>query len=436
VQPAAQESVNPLSLAVTKNISANKTSVLSNEESALPQLAQSVSRMADILETLQQPLLAYLHDILAPHEPDEHFNQSIEKLLAESPVAALLADETINDVLINGPFEIYVGRESGLEKTNITFPNKKALSAFAEAIAHSVGRTIDPRRPLVDARLKDGSRVNIIAPPMSVSGLAISIRKFPKHEITVENLLAKGEVTSQMATFLKLCVQCHVSLLISGGTGTGKTTLLNAISRFIPENERIITIEDTAELRLQQPHVVTLETKEPHTFGERQEEVNASDLLRNTLRMRPDRIIVGEVRNIEAYDMIQALNTGHNGSMTTIHANTPRDAITRLENLIAPRMQNTPALQIRRQIVSAFNLVIQLFTDTQGRRLISSITEIVGMEGETPTMQEIFALKEDIGSTSGNIQYRQTWTGIIPHHPKLAEMMHSDNIFIPSKAVE
>lgn len=394
-------------------------------ESPLPaaQGGDPVARMAELFELLQPALLAYLQENSSYQE--SYDGAPAEELLSASPIAQLIADDEVTDILINGPREIYINRNNQLERTDITFPDNRSLRRLARAIAGSVGRSIDPRRPLVDARLRDGSRVNIIFPPMSVDGVSISIRKFPKQELTLESLEEKGELTKQMAEFLKFCAECRISLLISGGTGTGKTTLLNAISRFIPTTERIITIEDTAELRLQQPHVVRLETKEPSVINERREEVNASDLVRNCLRMRPDRIIVGEVRGPEAYDMIQALNTGHDGSMTTVHANTARDAFTRIENLTGLRMQNTPAGSIRRQIVSAFGFIVQIAYNAEGKRVISNITEIVGMEGETPTMQDIFTLREEPG-----VPGRQVWTGIIPHHPRLAEAMRACPLFV------
>jgi pilus assembly protein CpaF len=396
----------------------------------LRQLTDSLTRMTSVMETLMMPLQHYLQEH-SYHAASAHAEFSLDRLIAESPVASLLSDDTISDILINGPSEIYVTRDNRLERTGITFSDARSLALLATAIAASAGRTIDPRRPLADARLKDGSRVNIIAPPMAVKGITVSIRKFPKQEITLETLVDRNEMTQEIAEFLMLCARARVSILISGGTATGKTTLLNAISRFIPESERIITIEDTAELRLQQSHVVRLETKEPSAIGNRSEEVSPSDLIRNALRMRPDRIIIGEVRGIEAFDMIQALNTGHDGSMSTVHANTPRDAFTRLENLMGPRMQNTSSESVRHQIVSAINLIIQLVYDQEHKRRISSITEIVGMERDTPTMQQIFKLSEDSVSAPEKIQYRQFWTGIIPRHARLSEAMRNSELFKP-----
>ena len=391
---------------------------------------QSIEAIATTLQKLADPLLSYLNAVTT-QQNTYAANLPLEQVLEQSVIFPLLNDDAITDILINGKDEVYIATSNGLEKTDITFPDKKALFSLGNAIAESVSRPIDPKRPLVDARLNDGSRVNIIAPPMAVNGMTISIRKFSKKEITLDTLVEKAEMTQQMAAFLQMCAKARISLLISGGTGTGKTTLLNAISHYIPDNERIITIEDTAELRLQQPHVVKLETKEPSIIGQRQDEVNTSDLLRNSLRMRPDRIIVGEVRGNEAFDMIQAMNTGHDGSMATVHANTPRDAFARIENLLAPHMPNANIQSIRQQMISALNLIIQLKSNEDGTRIITHITEIVGMEGDIPTMQDIFSLKEG-SDEQGNKRYIQQWTGIVPRQLRLAKLMHEDNLFVAS----
>jgi pilus assembly protein CpaF len=393
-------------------------------EEKKPALEEIASQLARISEMLQE------HWHVAEPKDDGESSESLEHLLAASPIAALLKDDAINDILINGPNEIYVTRADMMEKTSIRFPDRRSLRTLANAIAESVGRSIEPTRPLVDARLKDGSRVNIIAPPMAVNGLTMSIRKFARRDITLAKLVEKGEMTAQMARFFELCAQGRVSMLISGGTGTGKTTLLNAISHYIPESERIITIEDTAELRLQQAHVVQLEIKEPRIIGARQEEVNASDLVRNALRMRPDRIIIGEIRGDEAFDMIQAMNTGHDGSIATIHATAPRDAFARMENLISPRMPNMPIASVRSQITSALNIIVQLVYHSDGKRFVSSITEVVGMEGDIPTMQELFSLKASGPGPAGLANPQQVWANIMPRHPRLAEMVRQDPIFM------
>lgn len=387
-------------------------------------LDEIAAQLARITDMLQQ------HWHLADVKDDHDSSESLEQLVAASPIAGLLKDDAINDILINGPFEIYVTRADRMEKTSITFPDRRSLRMLANAIAESVGRSIEPTRPLVDARLKDGSRVNIIAPPMAVNGLTMSIRKFAKRDITLTKLVEKGEMTAQMARFFEICAQCRVSMLISGGTGTGKTTLLNAISHYIPESERIITIEDTAELRLQQSHVVQLEIKEPRIIGARQEEVNASDLVRNALRMRPDRIIIGEIRGDEAFDMIQAMNTGHDGSIATIHANAPRDAFARMENLISPRMPNMPIASVRSQISSALNIIVQLVYHSDGKRFVSSITEVVGMEGDIATMQDLFSVKPSGPGPAGLANAQQVWANIMPRHMRLAEAIRADPMFM------
>jgi len=352
-------------------------------------------------------------------------SRELENLLASSTIAPFLKDDTVTDILINGPADIYINRQSQLIKTEGAFSSQTKIDELASLIVHAMGREIDPKRPLVDARLPDGSRVNIIAPPMAVHGTVISIRKFPHRDITLEKLAEFGTITPEVGEFLKLCAQSKISMLISGGTGTGKTTMLEAISKHIPYSERIITIEDTAELKLQQPHVVTLETKEPRMRDDRLEEVNIADLVRNALRMRPDRILVGEVRGVEVFDMIQAMNTGHDGSMTTIHANSARDAITRIENLLGPTMQNTPIISVRRQIISAISMIVQLGYNKQGKRSLISITELVGMEGDMPQLQELFTLRTDGAKghklEEGGQEGKLVWAGISPRCAKLVE---------------
>lgn len=339
------------------------------------------------------------------------YRKRVQEYMTSAPLAPLFQDASITDILINGAAEIFVGRGALIEKTDLKFASERELYRFARAICNSVGRPLTDKRPLVDARLEDGSRVNIIAPPMAVDGLSMSIRKFAKQGISLDDMVQQGVMPPEVAELLKVCARERVSILVSGGTGTGKTTLLNAISAHISNDERIVTIEDTAELRLQQPHVVRLETKEPSTPGDRTEEVNASDLVRNALRMRPHRIIVGEVRGREAYDMIQAMNTGHDGSMTTVHANNPREAVIRIDNFLESVMANTPPASVRRQIVNAITMIVQIGFTTDNKRAITSVTELVGMEGDTPTSQELFTLR----GTSPIAQ----WTGLIPRNERL-----------------
>jgi pilus assembly protein CpaF len=272
----------------------------------------------------------------------------------------------------------------------------------------------------MDARLPDGSRVNIIAPPMAVDGLSISIRKFSAQDITLDRLEEFGSLTPMMKEFLKACAVCKVNVIISGGTGSGKTTLLNAMSQYIPANERIVSIEDSVELRLQQPHVVRLETKNPEVMGDRTREVNIRDLLVNSLRMRPDRIIIGEVRGPEAYDMIQAMNTGHDGSYATIHANNPREAIARIESMVSQVSTNTPLAVVRKQVTSAVNFIIQATRHEDGKRQITFISEITGLEGDTPTIHDIFCLRQKGTDDKGKLIMKQEWSGAPPKHAKLA----------------
>jgi pilus assembly protein CpaF len=325
-----------------------------------------------------------------------------------------MLEDSVTDILINGPDRVFVERYGKLEHVPVTFPSDAALLELAAAIAAQVGRSINPRKPLVDARLADGSRVNIIAQPLSVDGTNISIRKFSRRPITLEIMAEQKNMSTSLADFLKICGRCRLNVIISGGTGSGKTTLLNAISQHIDPHERIVTIEDAAELRLQQPHVVRLETR-PMSYGmDKDEEVNMRDLVRNALRMRPDRILVGEVRGPEAFDMMQAMNTGHEGSFTTIHANHPRDALARLENMVNMANLNLPTLAIRQQISSAVHFIIQVSRMRDGVRRITYVSEIVGMEGDVVTMQDLFTFQSMGETPEGKMKGEFKWTGIMP----------------------
>ena len=339
----------------------------------------------------------------------------VQELQNLGPIQPLLEDESINDILINRHDAIFVERHGKLEKTDITFPNDSAIIHIAEQIVDAVGRYLDPARPLVDARLLDGSRVNIIAPPLAVDGTCISIRKFSKRVITLDQMVEQDNLSVQLGEFLKVVGKCKLNVIISGGTGSGKTTLLNAVSQFIDDSERVVTIEDAAELKLQQPHLVRLETK-PVTYvdGRREEDVPIRDLVKNALRMRPDRIIVGEVRSAEAFDMMQAMNTGHEGSLTTIHANHPRDCLARLENMINMANLNLPTSSIRQQVSSAINLIVQISRMRDGRRRITYVSEIVGMEGDTITMQDLFSFNIKGENTDGSLAGNFQWSGIMP----------------------
>lgn len=345
---------------------------------------------------------------------NELTSQLVQALQNLGPIQPLLEDDTINDVLINRHDRIYIERDGKLHRTEVTFPSDAAVIDIAEKIVSAVGRRLNPARPLVDARLLDGSRVNIIAPPLSVDGTAISIRKFAKKVITLEMMRDQQNMSASLAEFLRIMARCKLNVIVSGGTGSGKTTLLNAMSQFIDYEERVVTIEDAAELKLQMPNLVRLETKPASFDRRREEEVTIRDLVKNALRMRPDRIIVGEVRGAEAFDMMQAMNTGHEGSLTTIHANHPRDALSRLENMINMANLNLPITAIRQQISSAINVIVQISRMRDGHRRITYVSEIVGMEGDVITMQDLFTFNAKGDGPDGKVAGTFQWSGIMP----------------------
>jgi len=341
-------------------------------------------------------------------------NISWQTIPGLGPITLLLNDDTVNDILINGHNEVFVERSGKLEKTSVTFPDEAAVQALAEQIVKAIGRELDPARPLVDARLADGSRVNIIAPPLAVDGTSISIRKFSRRKLSLDVMQQQGNMSAPMAEFLKIASRCKMNIIISGGTGSGKTTLLNALSENINHSERVVTIEDAAELQLQQPHVIRLETQPLKLGRDPKEEVTIRDLVRNALRMRPDRIIVGEVRGAEAFDMLQAMNTGHEGSLTTIHANHPRDALARLENMISMANLNIPPRSLRAQVASAIHLVVQISRMSDGVRRVTFISEIVGMEGDIITMNDLFQYVSEGDGDNGKLAGHFQWSGILP----------------------
>ena len=336
----------------------------------------------------------------------------LDELLGLGPLEPLLKDPTIADILVNGHNQVFVERFGILEPSPVRFKDEKHLLRIIQKIVSAVGRRIDESSPMVDARLADGSRVNAVVPPLAIDGSLLSIRKFARVPISMDRLVEIGSVAPQMAQILEAIVSSRRNVLISGGTGTGKTTLLNAMSASIDDRERIVTIEDSAELQLQQRHVVRLETRPPNIEGKG--EIAQRDLVKNALRMRPDRIILGEVRAGEAFDMLQAMNTGHDGSMTTVHANTPRDALTRVEQMIGMSGIDIPARYARSQISSAIQIVIQLSRMNDGRRKVVSISELTGMEGEIITMQEIYHFRHTGMGTDGQVQGRFEATGIRP----------------------
>ncbi|RUM48910.1 MAG: CpaF family protein [Marinomonas sp.] len=319
---------------------------------------------------------------------DEFVNSLVNELVGLGPLQDLMEDETITDIMINGAENVFIERNGLVERAHIDFIDERQLLEIAKRIATRVGRRVDESTPTCDARLEDGSRVNIVIPPIAIDGTAISIRKFKKQSIDFQKLCEFGAMSVEMAQVLMVAARCRLNILISGGTGSGKTTMLNALSQYISEKERIVTIEDAAELRLLQPHVVRLETR---TAGiENTGAISQRDLVINSLRMRPDRIIVGECRGSEAFEMLQAMNTGHDGSMSTLHANTPRDALSRVESMVMMATNNLPLEAIRRSIVSAVDLIIQVNRLHDGSRKIMSITEVMGLEGDNVVLEEIF----------------------------------------------
>jgi pilus assembly protein CpaF len=358
------------------------------------------------------------------------------EMLGFGPLELLMADQSISDILVNSYRQIYVERKGRLELTQVSFTDEKHLLRIIDKIVSLVGRHIDESSPMVDARLPDGSRVNAVIPPVAIDGPMVSIRRFAFVPLRMENLTGDElkTLTPEMAMMLEALIKSKINILISGGTGAGKTTLLNILSGFIPESERVVTIEDAAELQMQQPHVVRMETRPPNIEG--RGEITQRALVRNALRMRPDRIVIGEVRGAEAFDMLQAMNTGHEGSLTTIHANTPRDALARLENMIGMANLNLPHKAARQQIASAITVVIQVLRLIDGRRKVMSIQEVTGMEGEIITMQEIFGFKQTGLSPQGIVQGYFQASGV---RPKFSDRLHAfgevlpDSIFDPSR---
>jgi pilus assembly protein CpaF len=335
-----------------------------------------------------------------------------DEVMGLGPLEPLLADKKVADILVNGASQVYVERHGRIELTDIKFNDDAHLLHIIDRIVSTVGRRIDESSPMVDARLKDGSRVNAIIPPLAIDGPTLSIRRFAVDRLKMEELIAYGSINPAAAAVMKAVVAGRLNVLISGGTGAGKTTLLNVLSGFIPANERIITIEDSAELQLQQPHVVRLETRPPNIEGKG--EVNQRDLVRNSLRMRPDRIVVGEVRGPEAMDMLQAMNTGHDGSLTTVHANTPRDALGRIESMVSMTGISFPTKVLREQIASAIDVVVQIARHEDGRRRVVSIQEVNGLEGDVITMSELFRFDRKGLSAEGVVLGELKATGIVP----------------------
>ena len=352
----------------------------------------------------------------------------LNDMLGFGPLEPLLADEGVNDIMVNGCKQVYVERKGKLELTDVTFRDDPHVMSIATRIVTMIGRRIDESTPLVDARLPDGSRVNIIVPPLAIDGPSISIRKFSKKGITLDVMSKQENISAQMAVVLKIAARSRLNILISGGTGSGKTTLLNAMSQMIDPTERIVTIEDAAELQLQQPHVVRLETRPANLEG--RGEITMRDLVKNALRMRPDRIILGEIRSSEALDMLQAMNTGHDGSLSTVHANRPREALTRLENMIGMAGVNLPSRAVRTQIAAAIDMIVQISRMRDGIRRVVNVTEVVGMEGDVITTQELFAFHFEGESPEGKLKGRFESSGLRPHFTQRAEYYGLDRALL------
>ena len=358
---------------------------------------------------------------------DQIVSRVVDEVVGLGPIDALLRDPSISEVMVNAPDEVFFEREGILYLSDVSFRDDVHISRVIERIIAPIGRRIDESSPMVDARLPDGSRVNVVIPPVAPKSPTITIRKFRADKMTMEDLVAAGSIEQTMVEFLKACVKMRLNILVSGGTGTGKTTFLNALSASIPDSERIVTIEDPVEVKLQQPHVVSLEARPANIDGKG--EVSQRDLLRNTLRMRPDRIIIGEVRGPEAFDMLNAMNTGHEGSLSTVHANSPRDALARIENMVLMANLELPDRAIREQTASALHLLVQLSRFTDGIRRVTHITECTGMEGEIITLQDLFMFQQTGVDEEGRVLGRIAPTGI---RPAFAERFESAGVDLPA----
>jgi len=364
-------------------------------------------------EAVQQAVKALLaRESLNALVRDAVASRIVDEVVGLGPIEPLINDESVSEVMVNAPDEVYFERDGILYQSDVRFRDAKHVMQIVERIIAPLGRRVDESSPMVDARLPDGSRVNVIIPPLAPRSPTMTIRKFRKDKMTMEDLISVGTLSPEVAQFLGACVEVRLNTLISGGTGTGKTTLLNALSAFIPDSERILTIEDPLEIKLQQPHVVSLEARPPNIDG--RGEVRQRELLRNTLRMRPDRIVIGEVRGGEAFDMLNAMNTGHEGSMSTIHANSPRDALARLENMVLMANLELPERAIREQVASALHLIVQISRFRDGTRRITYITEVSGMEGQVISLQDIFCFHQEGVDERGRIVGQLRATGIRP----------------------
>jgi pilus assembly protein CpaF len=387
-----------------------------------------VSQTEDVRTTIEELFDAILSEeniILGRLERQRLFDQIVAEILGLGPLQPLLADSTLTEIMVNGANQIYVERDGKLEKTELEFESDEHLMRIIDRIVAPLGRRIDESSPYVDARLPDGSRVNAVIPPIALNGPTLTIRLFSKTPLTIENLINFGSITAEAVEFLSACVIARLNIVVSGGTGSGKTTLLNVLSGFIPENERIVTVENAAELQLRQDHVVTLESRPPNIEGKGA--VTIQDLVVNCLRMRPDRIVVGECRSGEALDMLQAMNTGHDGSLTTAHSNSPRDTLARLETMVLMAGMELPVRAIREQIASAVDLIVHQERMRDGTRKVVNVTEVQGMEGDVIVMQDVFTFQQT-GIEGGKVIGRLRPTGI---RPKFIDRIEQANIHLP-----
>ena len=390
--------------------------------------SMDITRTEEVRRTIQdlfEQILAEENIVLSRPERARLFEQIAAEILGFGPLQPLLEDDTITEIMVNGPKNVYIERKGRLHRVPITFENNDHVMRVIDRIVAPLGRRIDESSPYVDARLPDGSRVNAVIPPISLVGPTLTIRKFSKNPITVEQLVQFGSISNEVVQFLKACVEARLNVLISGGTGSGKTTLLNVMSSFIPDDERIITIENAAELQLRQEHVVTLESRPPNIEG--RGEITIRDLVINSLRMRPERIIVGECRGGETLDMLQAMNTGHDGSMTTAHANTPRDALSRVETMCLMAGMDLPVRAIREQVSSAVDVICQQERMRDGTRKVTYVSEVSGMEGDIITMTDIFTF-EQTGVDAGKVVGRLRATGM---RPKFMDKIEEAGINLP-----
>ncbi|TXG83041.1 MAG: CpaF family protein [Sphingomonadales bacterium] len=412
-----------------KSASSSSESVLAAKERVHPLLIEHIDasviaemdrgEVADQISDIVGELLLQEKLNLNTVEQRDLISLLLNDMLGLGPLEPLLADEAVTDIMINGANQIFVERKGKLELTDVRFRDEQHLFNIAQRIVAAIGRRVDESQPLCDARLLDGSRVNVVIPPLAIDGTSISIRKFSKRKITLEKMAEQGNISPKMCRLLQIAGRCRLNMVISGGTGSGKTTMLNAVSRNIDPGERVVTIEDAAELQLQQPHVVRLETRPANLEG--RGEITMRDLVKNALRMRPDRIILGEVRGPEAVDLLQAMNTGHDGSLGTLHANRPREALTRLENMINMAGLNLPPKAIREQIASAVNMIVQVSRMRDGVRRVTYISEIVGMEGDVIVMQDLYTFKYTGEDESGRLVGDFVSSGLRPAFFERAE---------------